>query len=81
MKPEKTPEVKKSLPDRPPARLGNLTQADICHEYDLNIKIILRGLSDRNIQATEFMTLKEIAAENETAPVEIFETLKEVAGT
>ncbi|MFZ5775255.1 MAG: DUF4405 domain-containing protein [Thermodesulfobacteriota bacterium] len=71
----------KPLPLDPPPGFGKRPLADICHEYALNSKIILRGLTDRQLKATEAMTIKEIAAANNTSPMEIFELLREVAGT
>ncbi len=53
MKPVGVPEAQKSLPENPPSGFGNRTLADICHEYDLNIKIAVRGLADRKIKAKE----------------------------
>ena len=48
------------------------------HEYDLNIKTVLRGLADQQISATVAMTITEIAAANNTSPMDIFEPLRQV---
>ena len=59
---------KKILPDLPPAGTGNLTLVDLCSQYNLNIKVILRGLSKENIEASANLTLKKIAEENQIGP-------------
>ena len=79
MSPPEQPGTAKALPDNPPAGFGQRALADICHEYDLNINVLLPGLADRKITATTSMTIKEIAAKNNTSPMDIFEALKQVA--
>jgi len=39
---------------------------------------VLRGLADQQISATAAMTIKEIAAANNTSPMDIFEALRQV---
>ena len=81
IKPKEEPGARKQLPQNPPAGFGNRTLADICHEYDLNMKVIVRALADSRIEAKEAMTIKEIAAANNTSPMDVFEALKAAAAT
>lgn len=66
------------LPDSPVPGTGNMTLADFCHQYNLNMKIIVRSLGEHNIKAKEDMTLKKIAKANSTSPSDIFETIKTI---
>ncbi|MFA6901084.1 MAG: DUF4405 domain-containing protein [Desulfurivibrionaceae bacterium] len=79
MLPPEQPGQSKTLPANPPGGFGKKPLVDICHEYDLNIKAVLRGFADHKISATETMTIKEIAAANNTSPMDIFEALRQVA--
>jgi hypothetical protein len=69
----------KKLPDSPPAGTGNLTLADLCSQYNLNIKVILRGFSRENINASADLTIKKIAEENQTGTLDIYEQIKTIA--
>lgn len=69
----------KTLPTSPPAGFGKKSLADICQAYNLDIKAVLQGFADRRITAREAMSIKEIAAENNTSPMDIFELLRQVA--
>ena len=68
-----------ALPISPPAGFGKRRLGDICQEYQMDITAILQGLADRKITATPVMSIKEIAAANNTSPMDIFETLRQVA--
>ena len=78
MKPALSETAEITFPENPPPGFGHRSLADICHEYDLNIKIILRGLADKGIKAKEELTPKAIAADNGTSPMDIFEMMKEI---
>jgi hypothetical protein len=69
----------KNLPDRPPAGTGNLILADLCSQYDLNIKVILRGLSKENINASADLTIKKIAEKNQIGPLDIYAHIRTIA--
>ncbi|MEA3230549.1 MAG: hypothetical protein U9Q05_02195 [Thermodesulfobacteriota bacterium] len=69
----------KKLPDSPPAGTGSLTLADLCSQYNLNIKVILRGFSRENINASADLTIKKIAEENQTGTLDIYEQIKTIA--
>lgn len=68
----------KKLPATPPPGTGNLTLADLCSQYNLNIKMVLRGLSKKNIKASENLTIKKIATENKISAPDIFERIKTI---
>lgn len=64
------------LPDSPPPGTGNMTLADICAQFNLNIKTLIRDLSNVGIKAEEGLTLKKIAENNQTGPTDIYEQIK-----
>lgn len=66
----------KPLPDSPPPGTGNMTLADLCSQYDLNMKTVNRTLAASGITAKENLTLKTIAEQNEVAPSEVYEKIK-----
>lgn len=79
MLPPQQPGQSKSLPANPPGGFGQKPLADICREYQLDIATVLQGLAARKISANGTMTIKEIAAANNTSPMDIFEALRQVA--
>jgi len=66
----------KQLPESPVPGTGNSTLADLCSQYNLNMKVIVRALSEQNISASEDMTLKKIAEQNNTGSSDIYEAIK-----
>ena len=73
--------VAKKLPDSPPTGTGNMTLADLCSQYNLNMKIILRALAKENITASEDLTIKKIAEENQIGSTDLYERIKIIAST
>ncbi|MHA1444864.1 MAG: DUF4405 domain-containing protein [Candidatus Hodarchaeales archaeon] len=73
--------VAKKLPDSPPSGTGNMTLADLCSQYNLNMKIILRALAKENINASEDLTIKKIAEENQIGSTDLYERIKIIAST
>lgn len=69
----------KKLPEDPTPGFGKRSLTDICHEYDLDIKIILRGLAKSSITAKAEMSIKEIAEQNDTSPIDLFEIIKQIS--
>lgn len=67
------------LPDAPPPGTGNLTLADLCSQYHLNIKKVVRAMSEKGYTVDEASNLKTIAANNQTSPIDLYEVLKEIA--
>jgi len=66
------------FPDSPMPGFGNKTLAALCSEYDLMFQAIRRGLAQKGVKAEAEMTIKEIAAANDTEPMAIFEVLHEI---
>ena len=66
------------LPDSPPTGTGNLTLADFCTQFNLNMKQIVRELKRQGMTAAEAQTLKQIAADNNTNPIDLYEQIKEI---
>ena len=79
MKPAKEVSQKIKMPQSPPPGTGNRSLADICQEYNLNIPRIINGLSEENIKAAADMTIREIAQNNSRSPIDIYETIRELA--
>ncbi|MCB2181443.1 MAG: DUF4405 domain-containing protein [Desulfobulbaceae bacterium] len=69
----------KTLPDEPPGGFGRRTIADICQEYDLNMKIVLRSLADAGYKTTEYAVLKDAAEEFGLDPHAFYEIFKKAA--
>jgi hypothetical protein len=68
----------KGMPESPPPGTGRLTLADLCTQYQLNMKLVVRELKKQGIEASEAMTLKEIAANNSTGPHDIYEHIQHI---
>jgi Domain of unknown function (DUF4405) len=68
------------LPDTPAPGTGNITLADFCIQYHLNIKVILRSLKEAKITSKEEMTIKQIAEKNQTSSIDIYERIKSIVG-
>jgi len=68
-----------AIPDSAPPGTGNLTLADLCASYNLNIKLMLRELKKRQINASEELTLRKIATQKGISPSDLYEIIKEVA--
>ena len=66
------------LPDSPPPGTGDLTLADFCAQYNLVSKKIIRELKGQGIMASADLTLKEIASQNQTSPIDLFEIIKTI---
>jgi hypothetical protein len=66
------------LPDAPQPGTGNLTLADFCTQFGLNMKRVVRELKKQGIEASEELTLKKIAAQNNTSPTDVYERIKNI---
>jgi hypothetical protein len=64
------------LPEAPAPGAGNMTLADLCVQFNLNIKTLLRDLSKVGIKANDSETIKKIADNNQTGPMDIYEHIK-----
>ena len=54
---------------------GTMTLGNICSEYDLMFQVVRQSLSESGLEAESGMTVKEIAANNDKNPMDIFELL------
>ena len=68
----------KGMPESPPPGTGRLTLADLCTQYKLNMKLVVRELKKQGIEASEELTLKTIAANNNTGPHDLYERIKAI---
>lgn len=58
---------------------GNLTLADFCSQYNLDVNVVIRSLQELNIMSKEDMTIKKIAKANNMRPGDIYDRLKSIA--
>ena len=81
MQPEPDPTTKRQnqMPDMPPPGTGNLTLAELCAVYNLDLKHILIMLAESDIQATEDKSIKNIAAQNKLSPVDLYDRIRDIA--
>ena len=70
--------IVEKLPGSPPPGTGNLTLADLCSRYNLNMKVVNRGLAKEGIKASEELTIKKIAEKNHMSPIDIYEKIKSI---
>ena len=81
----KTAEISKknegnlSFPETPMSGFGKMTLGAICSEYDLMFQVVRQSLAKSGVKAEAKMTIKEIAADNDKNPMEIFELLQGIA--
>ncbi|MGD2015021.1 MAG: DUF4405 domain-containing protein [Desulfobacterales bacterium] len=76
---EKDSANKIALPESPPPGTGNLTLADFCIQFELSTKLVIRELKGKGITASADLTLKQIASENQTSPIDLYEIIKNIA--
>ncbi len=69
--------VAKGLPTEPPIGLGKRPLIDLCQEYELNSKVVLRILKDQGIKAREEMSIKEIAEDAGMEAIEIYDLIRD----
>ncbi len=62
-----------------PPGTGNRTLADLCAQYNLSVKRVIRGLKKQGVDASEALTIKKIAALNQTSPTDVYEQIKSIA--
>jgi len=77
MKPVLKEMAKKGLPETAPEGLGKRTIADLCHEYDLNIKRVIAGLDSADINTEAEKTFKETAKQYSLMPSEVYDKIRE----
>ena len=69
-----------SIPESPPPGTGDRTLANLCTSYSLDVKQVVRELKRRQIDASELLTIKMIAADTGMGPMDLYEVLKDIAG-
>ena len=57
---------------------GRRKIGDICKEYKLNLDQILAGLASRGVKAGQGDSLKQIAEEHNTSPLQVYEMMVEI---
>lgn len=67
-----------ALPESPQPGTGNLTLADFCSQYNLNIKTVIRELKGLAVDASAELTLKQISEKNEKSPMDLYENIKTI---
>lgn len=67
-----------ALPASPKPGTGRLTLADFCAQYGLHNKRIVRELKKQKINASEELTLKAIAEQNNLSSIDLYERIKEI---
>jgi sulfur carrier protein ThiS len=72
------PQNAAALPESPRPGTGKLTLADFCAKYGLNIKWIVRELNQQAIDASEELTLKAIAHQNNLSAIDLYERIKDI---
>lgn len=65
-----------SFPDHPQPGWGNKNISDICETYSLNKQKVIDGFAAQGIAIRPESTVKEIAEDNNTTPMAIFEVLR-----
>jgi hypothetical protein len=66
------------LPESAQPGTGNLTLADFCTQFSLNMKSVVRELKKQGIEASGELTLKKIAGQNKTSPSDVYERIKNI---
>ena len=69
---------KNCMPESAQPSTGNLTLADFCAQFNLNMKLVVRELKKQGIEVSEELTLKKIAARNNTSPTDVYERIKSI---
>lgn len=77
--PDRIAQRQTHMPDMPPPGTGNLTLAELCAVYNLDMKQILKMLAESNIQATEDKSIKKIATQNRLSPVDLYDRIRGIA--
>lgn len=81
MAPPKTAAMPAPLPVTPSPGFGNRKLADICQEYGLNIGIVVSEFGKSGIAAHANMSLKEIAQQADSSPLDVYHRLKSISAS
>jgi len=69
----------KELPEQPPSGMGQMLLADLAAKYNLNLKVLVRSLSDQNLKVAEDLTIKNIAETNNIDPQEVYQAIRTIS--
>ena len=69
------------LPASPPPGTGNLTIKDLADQYGLEGPAIVQALRGKGLDCKGSMTIKEIAQGNNMGPLDVYDLIKEAAGS
>jgi hypothetical protein len=70
--------ARQRMPESPPPGMGNLTIADVCGRYGLQVEAVMGAFKEQKIDGTAKMTVKKIAADNRMSPIELYEVIRRV---
>lgn len=73
--------VGKSFPDSPLPGWAKKTFEEFCNEYGLKINRLAHTLDEKGIRVDPNSSIKDIAADNDISPMDIFEATQEFART
>lgn len=77
----KTPSKRSAVPNLPPPGFGNKKLSQVCVDFGLNLSNIQTILAKQGINSTPEMAIKEIAADNNIQPMDVFELIKYTTNT
>lgn len=64
------------LPENPPAGLGMMRLDQLCDEYGIDVKKVLEVLDNEQIDASKDVTIKQIAEQNKTSPMDVYTIIR-----
>jgi hypothetical protein len=81
MKPKGQSGSLKMMPPTPPPGTGSKKLIELSQEYSFDIQQVLKGLTDQKVSADADMTIKQIARQNELAPVDVYARVRKIAAS
>ena len=69
----------KKMPKTAPAGLGKRVLEEVCRTYNLDLDAVVKFLAEQNIKAGGKMKLKEIAAQNNQSPHDVYDNIYKFA--
>lgn len=71
----------KMMPPTPPPGTGSKKLIELSQEYSFDIQQVLKGLTDQKVSADADMTIKQIARQNELAPVDVYARVRKISAS
>ena len=81
MKPKGESGPLKIMPPTPPPGTGSKKLIELSQEYSFDLQQVLKGLTDQNVSAGADMTIKQIARQNELAPVDVYALVLKISAS